>query len=342
MSGARQLRAGVVGVGAIGSLHARAYAEHPRTALVAVADADLARAEAVGRELGVPGYEDWRELLEREQLDLVSVATPEGARYEPASACARSGTHLLLEKPLAPTLEESRRLVQEVRASGVVATVNFILRSDPRYLRARQAVADGSLGEPCTIFARRRGTSAGAEVYAPWTGLLISTAIHDLDAMAWIVGAPVERVHGEAVVKRCGQWGTQDGVVAVLRFANGAVGSLETSWILPRTVPAPLDASLHLVGTAGGVFIDGSNHGLAVATEDGFTLPDLTHWPIGRAGVEGDLAAAVDAFVRSVADGDPPPITLEEALYAHELVAAVEESLATGRPVHFVQPNPND
>lgn len=328
-----ELRAAVIGVGLIGSLHARVYREHPRTTLVAVADTDAARAQVVGDELGATAYGDWRALLEREDVDIVSVATPESARSVPAAACARAGKHLLLEKPLAPTLAESRQLVDDVRDAGVVATVNFILRSDPRYLRARQAVADGSLGEPCTIFARRRGTSLGAEAYGPWTGLLISTAIHDLDAMAWIVGAPVERLHAEAVVKRCAQWGTQDGVVAVLRFANGAVGSLETSWILPPTVPAALDASLHLVGTRGGIFIDGANHGLAVATETGFSLPDLTHWPLGRTGVEGDLAAAVDAFVRSVADGESLPITLEEGLYAHELVAAVEDSLRSGQPI---------
>lgn len=154
-----RLRAAVIGVGMIGSLHARAYREHPSTTLVAVADTDGNRAHAVGEELGAAAYDDWRDLIDREDVDLVSIATPEAARHEPAAACSRAGKHLLLEKPLAQTLSESRRLVEAVQDSGAVAMVNFILRSDRRYLRARQAVADGSLGEPCTVFARRRGTS---------------------------------------------------------------------------------------------------------------------------------------------------------------------------------------
>lgn len=327
------LRAAVVGVGMIGALHARVYREDPRTDLVAVMDKSADRVREVASDLGVPWYTDLSEMLAREEIDIVSVATPEQHRYEPAVACARAGKHLLLEKPLAPTLPEVDSLIQEVEAAGVMTMVNFIIRSEPRYVRAKRAMSDGTVGEPCTIFARRRGTSLGAEVYGPWTDLLISTAIHDLDIMVWLNDCEVERVYAEAVVKRSAEWGREDAIAATLRFANGAVGLLETSWVLPPTVPAPLDTSLQVVGTGGGVFIEGSSYGLAVADTEGYRLPDLTHWPVGRDGVEGALRASINAFITSVMTGGTPVMTLREARYAHEVVEALKLSIERSLPV---------
>jgi predicted dehydrogenase len=335
MTERRILRAAVVGVGMIGSLHARVYREDPRTTLAAVVDTDEDRARALGTELEVPWYADVSEMLGREEIDVASIATPEQHRHEPAVLCARAGKHLLLEKPLAPTLPEVDRLLAEIEATGVTVMVNFILRSDPRYLRAKRAMEDGTVGEPCTIFARRRGTSLGAEVYGPWTDLLISTAIHDLDVMVWLNTCAVERVHAEGVVKRSAEWGSEDAVAAVMRFTNGAVGLLETSWVLPPTVPAPLDTSLQVVGTAGGVFVEGSNHGLAVVDGEGYRLPDLAHWPLGRDGVEGSLRASIGAFVSAVLEDTEPPMTLREARYAQEVVEALKSSMERGAPVHL-------
>lgn len=326
------LRAAVVGVGMIGSLHARIYAEHPLTELVAVADSNPERARTAGEQLGVAWYSDVEQLLARERVAIASIATPEQQRYTPAVACARAGVHLLLEKPLAPNLAETDRLIAAVEATGVRATVNFILRSDARYLHARQSVEQGMVGEVCTLSARRRGSARGAELYGPWTDLLISTAIHDLDAMVWINGTPVERVFAEAVVKRCAEWGHEDAVLVVLRFANGAIGSLETSWVLPPTVPAALDSVLQIAGTRGGIFIEGNNQGVAVVGEDRYHLPDFANWPIGPLGVGGALQANVARFITGVSRGEPLPMTLQEARYAQAMVVAVKNSIRTGQP----------
>jgi predicted dehydrogenase len=329
------LRTAVIGVGAIGSLHARIYARDPRCELVAVVDAQRERAETLARELGCAVYSDAAALVAAEKLDLVSIATPEQQRYEPALTCARAGVHLLLEKPLAGRIEETDRLIEAVEATGVRATVNFILRSDIRYQAAQAQVANGTLGEVCTIFARRRGTSVGAEIYGPWTDLLISTAIHDIDAMAWINGSPIERVYAEGVVKRCAQWGHEDAVVATLRFANGAVGTLETSWVMPPTLPPGLDAAFQLAATGGAVEIAGSNYGLSVLTAEGYRLPDLGNWPMLRSGIGGALQANLAAVVDGLISGDALPISLREARRAHAVVAALKQSLSEERPIRL-------
>lgn len=328
-----QLRAAVVGAGMIGSLHARVYAEHVHARLVAVVDPDIGRAKGIADPLGAVSYKDVADMLAREEVDIVSIATREQDRFGPAVACAQAGKHLLLEKPLAPTMAEARRLVGEIGVTGVRTTVNFILRADPRYQRAKVAMTDGTVGEPCTMFARRRGTARGAEVYGPWTDLLISTAIHDIDAIVWLNDSRVVRVFAEAVNKRYPESSREDAVMALMRFENGAVASIETSWVLPSTVPAPLDAALHVVGTAGGVFIEGSNQGMAIVDREHYSHPDLTNWPIGPRGVFGDLQAHIAGFIEAIRTESPMAVSIEDAVYSQEIVAAMRASFRSGQPV---------
>lgn len=335
MSAFRTLRAGVVGVGMIGELHARCYAADARTELVGVVDIDRDRAREVATTVATDAYVDVEDLLIRAQPDVLSVAVPEDHRHGPAMAAAEAGVHLLLEKPLAPTLPEVDRLVEALTATGVTVMVNFILRSDPRYLTVRDAVVGGELGELCTLSARRVGTSAGAELYGPWTDLLISTAIHDLDVMRWIVDAPVVRVHAEAVVKRCAEWGHEDAVVATLRFASGAVAVLETSWVLPTSAPAPLSSGLRVVGTGGAATIEGNDAGVSLLDSGGMRLPDLMNWPVGRSGVEGNLRTSIQHFIGCVLDGGEPVMGLAEAREAQEIVAALKTSIAEERPIEL-------
>ena len=331
------LRTAVIGVGAIGALHARIYREHPLAELVAVVDANVHTAQTVGGLLGVPYFATVSDLLDGCRFDAASVAVPEHHRYEVAMPLARAGKHLLLEKPLARSLAETDRLVADLAATGVLTMVNFILRFDPRYSEAKAAAASGRLGDLHTIFVRRRGSSLGADVYGPWTDLLISTGIHDLDVMAWLADSSVIRVYAETISRRSARYGHDDAAMVLVRFDNGIIGSLETSWVLPTSIPAPLDASLQVVATDGGVFVDGSNHGLTVIDAERVNLPDLAHWPITRDRVQGDLAASLDHFIRSVRDNVPPEVTLADARLAHAMVDAAKRSARLNQPVALTQ-----
>lgn len=328
----RPLRAGVIGVGMIGALHARVYADHPSADLIGVVDVNRVRAEDVAARLGTTAYRNLEELLDHASLDVLSVAVPEQHRTPPAVAAAARGVHLLLEKPLAPTLEEVDELLVALEPTGVTSMVNFILRSDPRYLQVHASAQAGAFGEVRTLTARRTGTAAGAEVYGPWTDLLISTAIHDLDIMTWIAGAPVNRVYAEAVAGRSAEWGHEDAVLSTLRFDNGVIGSMETSWVLPAS-PAPLSSGLRVVGTSGGATIEGNDHGLALLDGDGLHRPDLANWPMGRSGVEGSLRASIDHFISCVQTGAEPVMGLRGARAAQAVVTAIKASINSGQPV---------
>lgn len=327
------LQAAVIGVGLIGAVHARVYRQHPLTDLVAVCDVDAELAQAVAEELGARAYRDFGELLERESLDLVSIATPEQQREEPTLAAAARGLALMIEKPLAPTLAGTDRLIGALAGHDLPVAVNFILHADPRYSTMRDRVRAGEIGRVATYFARRRGNRLGIEKYAPWTDLLISTAIHDLEMMLAMNPAPPQRVFAEGVVRLCEPYGCEDAVMGLVRFADGAIGSFETSWTLPPGQPEPLEPSFHVVGDAGGIFIDGSSHGMRVLTEDGYSHPDLTHWPQLPLGIGGAFERSLGIFIERLAGGGPPLVGLEQARRAHELVEALKLSIESGNPV---------
>ena len=329
------LRAAVIGVGLIGSVHARVYRQHPLAELVAVCDTDAGLAQATAAELGARAYQDFGELLERESLDLVSVATPEQHRAEPTLAAAAKGLALMIEKPLAPTLAETDRLIRALAGHPRPIAVNFILHADPRYSTMRDSVRAGEIGRVATYFARRRGTRLGIAKYAPWTDLLISTAIHDLEMMLALNPAPAERVFAEAVVRLCEPYGCEDAVMGLIRFADGAIGSFETSWTLPPGQPEPLDPSFHVVGDAGGIFIDGASHGMRVLSEESYRHPDMTHWPQLPLGVGGAFERSLGVFIERLAAAGPPLVGLEQARRAHELVEALKRSLQSGTPIYL-------
>lgn len=331
------MKIAVVGTGLIGALHARIFHADPRCTLVAVCDTDPARARTLAADLGCRAYSDHAEMFAAEDLDAASIATPETARHDPSLAGAQKGLSLMLEKPLGRTLADVDRLIADLGAAGGPApAVNFILHAEPRFERMKQLVAEGALGRLVSIFARRRGTRAGIEKYAPWTDLLSSTLIHDIEMTLAINPSPPQRVYAEAVIRECADYGSHDAVVATLRFEDGTVAVFETSWVLPTTQPAPLDPAFHVIGDRGGVTIEGADRGMTVLGAEGFSRPDLTHWPIGPAGqVGGALAGSLQGFITRTLAGTPHPVGLAEARAAEAVVAAMKRSIAEERPVRI-------
>jgi predicted dehydrogenase len=330
------LKAAVVGVGMIGRLHALGYWQNGKTDLVGVVDQNFESAKKVASEFSTTAYHSLAELIAEQSPDLISVAVPENVRFDLAVQAAKSGAHLLLEKPLAPDLNQADLLVDEVlkHTAGKKTMVNFILRSDQRYSALRDQVHSGALGEICTIFARRRGTSLGADIYGPWTNLLISTAIHDLDAIMWVTGAHIERVYAESVVKKCAQWGHEDAVVATLKLSNGAIATLETSWVMPSNYHSPLEANFDIVGTGGNARITGSNQGVEIFNDQGFSLPELSSWPMFQNQLTGALRNSIENFIDSVYFDRQTSISLIEARNAQSVVTALQASLKTQQPVN--------
>lgn len=330
-----KLKAAVIGFGKIGSLHAQAYYQHPSVTLEAVAETNEAKLAEARDTFGCHAYASVEDLLDQHELDAVSVCTPESSHLEIGQTAAEQGIAVLMEKPMAPTVETADQMIQIADDKNAFISVNYILRFDQRVQHAKALLESRDIGEPVTFSAKRRGTVQGARFYGQWTDLLISTAIHDIDLMVHFNKADAVRVYGEKVRKNNGQYGTDDGYMFIIKFADGTIGSMETSWVLPAAVPAPLDAGFQLVGTQGSLQIDGSNQGMSVVTNERYDHPDLIHWPMVNNRLEGNLRRSIDTFVEAVLNGEEPPVPVREARKSLDIVEKIHQSIQEERPIQI-------
>lgn len=122
---------------------------------------------------------------------------------------------------------------------------------------------------------------------------------------------------------------------ALLRFENGAIGSLESSWILPATEPAGLNSRFDIVGTKGGIYIDNVNKRLAIINEERYYHPDISYWPVLRGRAVGDLREAMRHFLTCLLEDKEPTVGGKEGRQALQLVLAIQESCRTGKVVEI-------
>jgi predicted dehydrogenase len=328
------IRVGVIGAGYMGERHARIYAGLPDVELVAVCDVRETVARELAARTGAAAYSDFEALLRRDDLDAVSVCTPDGLHRAPTELALRGGRHVLVEKPIATTVADAEAIVDAAARAGVVLLVGHCLRFDPRYDQARQAVDRGELGAIQTVYTRRANTVAAQDRLGGRCSLPLFLGVHDYDVMRWLTGSEVERVTAES------KWGflreqgfpVEDANCALLRFASGMLGIAELSWILPRGFPAAGDHRLDLVGSAGSLSIATLETGLRRADGQRAVQVDTASAPSVQGHPGGMFYFELRHFVDCARGRATPLVTPQDGVMALRTALAVERAAATGIP----------
>jgi len=324
--GRSRLRAGVVGVGSMGSNHARVYREIDGVELVAVADPDAERLRLASAG-GVSDYRDFRRMLAEERLDLVSVAVPTGLHLEVALAAIERRTAVLVEKPIAAGVEEGWRLVEAAREADVLLMVGHVERFNPAVQELKRRLDAGDLGRVYQVHARRVGPFPQR---TRDVGVVRDLATHDIDVMRYLVGSGVERLYAEIEQKISTEH--EDTLVGVIRFASGVVGVLDVNWLTPVKV-----RELTVLGERGMFAVDYLSQELRFhAKDEGAPTPAAARPPIDISVEKKEpLRAELEAFVEAVARELPSPVAPADALAAVEVAEKLVESGRTGRVVHM-------
>jgi predicted dehydrogenase len=314
-SPAGPLRVGVVGCGHFGRFHALKAAAGRRTMLAGVTDPDPARAAALARETGAPAL-PFAALCEA--ADALIVAAPAEFHFDLATAALDAGRHVLVEKPIAATLDQADRLAALARARGLVLQVGHLLRYSAEHAAISQRIARPLYIEATRIAPYKpRGTDVS---------VILDLMIHDLDLVLALVHADVESVDavGAAVSSPF-----EDMANARVRFANGCVATITASRISLKT-----ERRMRLFGEEGYLSADfgarklvmiGRDRGLPLPGTGGFRREEVS-WRDGDA-----LAAEHEAFAAAVLDGAP---VLVDALAGRRALAAalaVTDSIARSR-----------
>jgi UDP-N-acetyl-2-amino-2-deoxyglucuronate dehydrogenase len=337
----------IVGCGVIASFHARSIATIANARVRAVVDAVPERAERLAAELSVDSYTSLAAMLERPDVDVVCICVPSGLHAEIGVQAAAAGKHVVVEKPIDISLEAADRLIDACRRHRVKLTVISQHRFDAAVQRLRAAMTAGRFGRPILGDAimkwyRSPQYYESAGWRATWEldggGALMNQGVHYVDLLQWLMG-PVARV-----TARCATMlhaiPVEDVALALLTFANGALGVIEVS----TAVYPGLVERLEITGTNGTAIIEeGTVVAWAFRDEKGDVgpygaklrrdqppLPATTASPAAR--MAGHRAQLID-LLEAIATGRDPVISGEEARKPLEIILAIYGSARTGHEV---------
>jgi predicted dehydrogenase len=315
-SGRRPVRVAVIGVGSLGQHHARIYAGLEEADLVAVVDADPDRAASVGSRHGVPALSSFTDLPS--DLEAVSVAVPTSAHASIVEACLRRGLAVLVEKPMAASLEEAVSMTRQAERAGKLLLVGHTERFNPIVRAARGRVRDARF-----IETHRLGvfTARSTDV-----DVVLDLMIHDLDVILSLVPSPIASIDSVGVHALTDK---VDIANARLRFENGCVANVTASRISTervrklRVFEADSYLSIDYAGQEGVIYTLKRAAGAP---------PEIVREQLS-ADREEPLLVELRAFVSRVRGEDAPGVSADEGLRALETaLRIVEQIAAAGRP----------
>jgi UDP-N-acetylglucosamine 3-dehydrogenase len=320
------LKAAVIGVGSIGQHHARVYRELDDVKLVGVVDNSPQTAAKIGARFNVPFYTDLNTLLDEQKPDLMSVSVPTSLHFEVGLKLIERGVHLLIEKPIASTLEQGEQLIDCARQKGLVLAVGHVERFNPAVMEMRRRLKEGMAGRIYKIHAQRLGPYP-SRIHD--TGVVIDLATHDIDLMRYLLQENVTRLYAETLQSI--NTDREDMFNALIRFQSGAVGVLDVNWITPTKI-----RRLTVTGARGMFVCD-------LLTQELFFYENETgpsRWDtlsVLRGVTEGNiigirierhepLAVELKDFVSAVRDNKQPTVTGWDGLETLRLAIALMQS----------------
>ena len=343
-----KLRHGIIGFGGIGREHARSAKVLEEYELVAVAEVNVKLGRKAEKEFGVKWYRDYLEMLEREELDTVSICTPHFLHRDMTVEAASAGVNVLVEKPMAITVKQADEMIEAARRAGIVLGVVFQWRFTSVAQEARKLVGNGELGN--LLYASMQYYCYRTQSYynmgawrGTWRGegggVLINQAIHFIDAFQRIVGQPIKRVSAFADTL-AHDIEVEDVAVAAIEFDNRAKGFMYmTSFHIPEGF------ILNAQGTRGALKISDKKIELIkydlnlletiYAKVEGWGIrPQLIRQEIvpQKPDPRGHEAVFKD-FARAVMGDGEPAVPGEEGRKSIEIINAIIMSTVKGRPV---------
>jgi predicted dehydrogenase len=321
------LKAAVIGVGAMGRNHARVYAELDGVQLVGVADSIQGLANDVAEKFRVKPYANYKDLLEAEKPDLVSIAVPTAMHEEVGSVVLQTGAHALIEKPIASTVEAGKNLMALADKMDRKLMVGHIVRFNPAIRALREKLQAGELGRIFQIVCRRVGPFP-ARIRD--VGVVVDLAPHDIDVMRYLTGEEPQTVYAQ--IARRVHTEHEDLVFGMLQFPSGMTGALEINWLTPTKVREIL-----VLGERGMFRVDDLTQDLyffanadidgelwpALGTIKGVSEGQMIRYPLRR---YEPLRAELEAFVDSIVNSKPVPVSGADGLEALRLAQALIES----------------
>lgn len=341
-----KLRVGVIGLG-MGRHHVAGFQGHPRSEVVAVADVNESILNEIGGQYSISKrYLNPFEMLENENLDVVSIATPNKFHRELAIAAFQAGCHVLCEKPMAMNATEGREMLEAARQAGKRLMINFSYRFTEQSMALKAQVETGILGDiyfARTVWHRRRGTpklgSWFGQKQLSGGGPLIDLGVHRLDLAlwlmnypkpTWIMGSTYNPIATVMAQKAGLKYDVEDLATGYIKFINGASLAIEASWAVNIAEREFMETRLY--GTQGGLVQRNVEETYKFEAEL-FLEREGAHFDMKLHAPLQPVFTSMFHFVDSIQSGKPHIATGEEGLLVMEILDSIYSSAASGEPV---------
>ena len=327
----RRLRVGLIGLGMQGATHLQDFLANGQARIVALCDLKQDLLAQRSEESGVKStFTDYREMLARDDVEAVVIAIPDPDHRGPAVDSIRAGKHVLLEKPMALTVEDARAIAAAAQESEKCFMVNLSNRWMPVFSRAHALVSSGELGAIRYVFSRMSNRIDVPTRLLPWledSHLAHWIGVHRLDIARWLIGREVVRVRAlqRGGVLRSMGFDAPDFYQATLEFDGGAVMSLEGSWFMPATYPSMVDSKFFALCEKGVIDIDRLRNEFTVTGPERFDLGAPGSGPLatGRGGFTLDASRH---FVDCCLSGAQPLVTAADGVALTRTLCALVQS----------------
>lgn len=343
MNEVKKIRFAIIGCGRIAPKHAESIIALPEAELTAVCDILPEQAQSFADKYGAEPYTDYREMLQRADLDVVTIATPSGLHAEIGIAAAEAGKHIMVEKPMAMTLKTADALIAACRKAGVKLAVIHQNRFNASIKLMRKALEEGKFGKLTHGQATVRwNRNDNYYTQAPWRGtklqdggVLMNQSIHNIDLLQWTFG-PVDSVFGytSTFLRKIEM---EDMGAAVVKFKSGAIGIIEAaSTIYPKNI----EETLNVFGETGSVIVGG----IAVNRVEVWEFPDSEEEKKAIFASQESDPPTVYGFghrelildmIQAIKEDREPAIPGEEGRKALEIILAIYKCQETKQPVVF-------
>lgn len=313
----KPLGVGVIGVGDWGKNHVRVFSELEEATVIAIADSDSNRAKALANKFNATHYTQTDELLQRDDVDAVTICTPTVTHADLALEVIASGKHLLIEKPMTDTVQQAQRVIDAAKSTNVLLMVGFVERFNPSVHTAAQVIDQGRMGELVLGSARRLGPFVPGRVAD--IGIIKDMAIHDIDIARFLVkqeATSVYAIAGSLYHKY------EDHANIVIRFDDKPTFFLECNWLTPYKL-----RGLNITGSQGVMALDYISQEVTIGSN---------HWEEKSTNKwDEPLKRELAHFVKSITDNQTPLTSGVDGLEALRIAEAALESARSKRIIHL-------
>lgn len=320
----------------MGKNHARVYSELAEAELVGVSDANPATAEAISNIFGTQAFSDYHELLAKVKPQAVSIAVPTAMHEQVVTDALKSGAHVLVEKPIAASIEEGQRLIRLAKDVDRKLMVGHIVRFNPAIQELKKRLDAGELGRIYQVFCRRAGPFP-ARIRD--VGVVIDLAPHDADIIRFLTGLDPIRLYAETEQRI--HTDHEDLLFGMLRFPDGITAAVEINWLTPTKMREVL-----VLGERGLFRVDDLTQDLyffensqatGLAWDSLKNLRGVSEGGMSRFAIQRfePLKAELQGFLKAIAANTAVPVSGEDGLAALRIALALVEAGKTHKVIDF-------